>query len=230
MKTAASDVVIVRIVKPISFDPLSAASSGASPASMWRTMFSSITIASSTTKPMREDERHHRQVVEAVVQQLHDGERAENRERQRERRNERRRAVVQEEIDDADHQHERDDHRDLDVAERRADRHRAILPDAQVHRRRQLRLERRQHRADGVGDLDDVGARLLLHLQRDRALPAVLRVEPRAPASSSRRCRRRWRPGRAGPAARSRYARTIGRNISALREQPLGTRAAGRSR
>ena len=52
MNTAASDVVIVRIVKPISFEPFSAASSGASPLSMWRTMFSSITIASSTTKPI----------------------------------------------------------------------------------------------------------------------------------------------------------------------------------
>ncbi len=52
MNTAASDVVIVMIVKPISRDPLSAASRGPSPCSMWRTMFSSITIASSTTKPM----------------------------------------------------------------------------------------------------------------------------------------------------------------------------------
>ena len=52
MNTAASDVVIVRIVKPISFEPFSAASSGFSPCSMWRTMFSSITIASSTTKPI----------------------------------------------------------------------------------------------------------------------------------------------------------------------------------
>jgi hypothetical protein len=52
MNTAASDVVIVMIVKPISFDPVSAASSGVSPRSRWRTMFSSITIASSTTKPI----------------------------------------------------------------------------------------------------------------------------------------------------------------------------------
>ena len=51
MNTAASDVVIVMIVNPISFDPASAASSGVSPCSMWRTMFSSMTIASSTTKP-----------------------------------------------------------------------------------------------------------------------------------------------------------------------------------
>ena len=51
MNTAASDVVIVRIVKPISFDPFNAALSLSSPFSMCRTMFSSITIASSTTKP-----------------------------------------------------------------------------------------------------------------------------------------------------------------------------------
>ena len=53
MNTAASDVVIVRIVKPISCDPFSDASSGPSPFSMCRTMFSSITMASSTTKPMQ---------------------------------------------------------------------------------------------------------------------------------------------------------------------------------
>jgi hypothetical protein len=40
------------IVKPISFEPFSAASSGGSPRSRCRTMFSSITIASSTTKPI----------------------------------------------------------------------------------------------------------------------------------------------------------------------------------
>ena len=51
MNTATSESVIERIVKPISFEPLSAACIGFSPISMWRTMFSSITMASSTTKP-----------------------------------------------------------------------------------------------------------------------------------------------------------------------------------
>ena len=50
-KTTASDSVIARMVKLTSFDPSSAASSALLPASMWRTMFSSITMASSTTKP-----------------------------------------------------------------------------------------------------------------------------------------------------------------------------------
>jgi hypothetical protein len=51
MNTAASDTVIDRIVKAISFEPSNAARIGALPISMCRTMFSSITIASSTTKP-----------------------------------------------------------------------------------------------------------------------------------------------------------------------------------
>ncbi len=51
MKTAASEIVIETIVKPISFVPFRAASNGFSPISMWRTMFSRTTIASSTTNP-----------------------------------------------------------------------------------------------------------------------------------------------------------------------------------
>ena len=51
MKTAASESVIDRIVKAISFEPSKAACIGVLPISMCRTMFSSITIASSTTKP-----------------------------------------------------------------------------------------------------------------------------------------------------------------------------------
>ena len=51
MNTAASDRVIETIVNPISPDPASAACSGFSPISICRKIFSSITIASSTTKP-----------------------------------------------------------------------------------------------------------------------------------------------------------------------------------
>ena len=52
MNTAASERVMDTMVKPISPEPLSDAISGSSPISMWRTMFSSMTMASSTTKPM----------------------------------------------------------------------------------------------------------------------------------------------------------------------------------
>ena len=51
MNTAASDSVMERIVKPTSRDPANAAWSGGVPFSMWRTMFSSMTMASSTTNP-----------------------------------------------------------------------------------------------------------------------------------------------------------------------------------
>ena len=52
MNTAISDNVSEMTVKPISRAPFSAASSGFSPSSMWRTMFSIMTMASSTTKPV----------------------------------------------------------------------------------------------------------------------------------------------------------------------------------
>jgi hypothetical protein len=51
MKTATSEKVIDRMVKPISREPFIAASNGFSPSSICRTMFSSMTMASSTTKP-----------------------------------------------------------------------------------------------------------------------------------------------------------------------------------
>ena len=51
MNTAVSDSVIDTMVKPISRAPSSAACSGRFPISMCRTIFSSITMASSTTKP-----------------------------------------------------------------------------------------------------------------------------------------------------------------------------------
>ena len=51
MKTATSEIVIDRIVKPISREPRSDATAALSPFSIRRTMFSSWTIASSTTNP-----------------------------------------------------------------------------------------------------------------------------------------------------------------------------------
>ncbi|MGY3359019.1 hypothetical protein ACVWZK_005682 [Bradyrhizobium sp. GM0.4] len=52
MNTAISDTVSEITVKPISLAPFSEASIALSPFSMWRTMFSIITMASSTTKPV----------------------------------------------------------------------------------------------------------------------------------------------------------------------------------
>ncbi|MNP03979.1 hypothetical protein D3C76_958800 [compost metagenome] len=51
MKAAISEKLIDTTVKPISPAPLSAAVRLSSPASRWRWMFSTTTMASSTTKP-----------------------------------------------------------------------------------------------------------------------------------------------------------------------------------
>ena len=52
MNTAISDRLIETTVKPTSALPRKAASRGVMPSSTWRTMFSSTTTASSTTKPV----------------------------------------------------------------------------------------------------------------------------------------------------------------------------------
>ena len=52
MNTATSDRLIDSTVKPTSRAPRSAASTRFMPASMWRLVFSSTTMASSTTKPV----------------------------------------------------------------------------------------------------------------------------------------------------------------------------------
>ncbi len=51
ISTATSEIEIEMTVKPISPAPLIAAGNGFMPISMWRVMFSSTTMASSTTKP-----------------------------------------------------------------------------------------------------------------------------------------------------------------------------------
>ena len=51
MKTAISEMLIEMTVNPISRAPLIADCSGVVPASRWRKIFSSTTMASSTTKP-----------------------------------------------------------------------------------------------------------------------------------------------------------------------------------
>ncbi len=53
MNTATSDRFIDNRVKPTSCDPLNAAAMGFSPASICREMFSSTTMASSTTRPVQ---------------------------------------------------------------------------------------------------------------------------------------------------------------------------------
>ena len=62
MNTAPSEMVMDTMVNPISREPRSAAWNAVSPFSICRTMFSSITMASSTTKPM--------QRISAIIEML----------------------------------------------------------------------------------------------------------------------------------------------------------------
>ena len=62
MNTATREMLIDITVKPICRAPTSAACNGGMPCSMWRTMFSIITMASSTTKPT--------EIVSAISEKL----------------------------------------------------------------------------------------------------------------------------------------------------------------
>ena len=62
--------------------------------------------------------------------------------------------------------------RELDVLDRGAHGLGAVAEDLDVDALRERRLELRQERLHAIGDLDDVRARLALHVQDDRALVA----------------------------------------------------------
>ena len=66
-------------------------------------------------------QRHQRQIVEAVAEQVHDAEGADQRQRNDDARNQRRAQITQEQEHHHDHQRDRDQHRELDVVDRRAD-------------------------------------------------------------------------------------------------------------
>ena len=127
MNTAASESVIERIVKLISFAPLNVAVSAFSPLSMRRTVFSRNTIASSTRKPIASVSAMQREVVEAVAEHPHDDERQQQRQRQRDDRDERVGRAPEEHEDDDDDEHERDEQRLLHVFDRVHDRLRAVV-------------------------------------------------------------------------------------------------------
>ena len=121
--------------------PASAASSGFSPCSMWRTMFSSITMASSTTKPMERISaiiemllmlKSSRYITENVPTMENGSAMAGNHGG---------RDIPQEQENHQDHQPQRGRHGELDVLESLANVLGAVAANAQVDGRRHLRLE-----------------------------------------------------------------------------------------
>jgi len=110
----------------------------------------------------RNRQRHQRQIVQTVAQQVHHAERADQRQRHRDARNDRRRDAAHEQ--EHDHHHERDgqQQRELNVLHGGADRRRAVGEDLDVDCRRQRAFQRRQQLLDPIHDFDNVGPRLAL--------------------------------------------------------------------
>ncbi len=81
MNTARSETVIETIVKPICLAPSSAASSGGFPALDVARDVLGHDDGVVDDEPRRDGERHQRQVVDAEAAQVHDRERADERER-----------------------------------------------------------------------------------------------------------------------------------------------------
>ena len=151
MNTATSEIEIEMMVKPISRAPFSAASMAESPSSsMWRKMFSSMTMASSTTRPtasvnpiseMLSMEKPNRNITPSVaISEIGT----------RHRRDDRCRHTAQEQEDHHHHQRDGEQQRELHVIDSGADRGRAVVEQFDAGRCRHLLLEGWQHRLDAV--------------------------------------------------------------------------------
>ena len=154
---------------------------------MWRKMFSSMTIASSTTNPTAmvspiSDRlsrlKPHRYIIPSVPTK---------RDRDGNTGNHRRPYVAQEQKDHHHHEADGDHQGEFDVADRGADGQRAVRHNIQVNVGWNVGPQPLQAGLHAIGRLDDVGVRLLEHQQQDGALAvgpgrqlAVLRSRYRA--------------------------------------------------
>ena len=150
IKTAMSEMLMVKTVKPISSAPFSAAAKGFMPFSRWRVIFSITTMASSTTNPvemvMAISERLSRlypnRYITANVPISETGTAT--------RGNERGAAVAQEDKHHDDDQADGNQQRPLDVTDRGADGRGAIQNDGGIDAERNGCLDNRKLRADAV--------------------------------------------------------------------------------
>ena len=125
-------------------------------------------------KADRQGQRHEGKIVERVVQQIHDGEGADDGHRQRQARDNRRRKIPQKQEDNEYDQADGQEQSRLDVVHRIADGQRAVVERLERNGRRELQAKHRQELLDVVHDFDGVGAGLPLNRQDDGAL----QVEP----------------------------------------------------
>ena len=124
-------------------------------------------------KAHRQHQRHQREVIDRVTQQVHHRERAHNRHGQRQAGNDGGRNVAQEKEDDQHHQAERQVERELDVVHGVANGNRGVVKGFQVDGLRDLFAKGRQQALDVVHHLDGVGAGLALDGQHHGVDPVV---------------------------------------------------------
>ena len=159
---------------------------------MWRDVFSSTTIASSTTKPVAIVSAISVKLLIEKPAQVHDAEGADERHRHGHARDQRRAPVAQEHEHDEDHQHDGDDQRALRCrAATRGSSSCAPSRRVTVDRARDRRAQQRQQRCHAIDRLDDVGVGLAVD---DDAAPRACRWPCRrcaGPAPNRRRRRRR---------------------------------------
>ncbi len=105
-------------------------------------------------------QRHEREVVERVAEQVHHAERADERERHGHAGDDGGPAASQKRENDQDDQGDGDDQRALDIENRGADGGGAVEHDVEVDRGGNGRAQLRQERTDAVDGADDVRSRL----------------------------------------------------------------------
>ncbi len=113
---------------------------------------------------------HQREVVQGVSEQIHHGERTDQRDRHRDRGNERGAAVAQEDKHHDDDEADGNQQRPLHVTDRGADGGGAIQNDGGIDAERNGCLDNRKLRADAIDRVNDIGAGLAEDDDRNRAL------------------------------------------------------------
>ncbi len=113
--------------------------------------------------------------VEREAQEVHHGERPDDRRRDRQQHVDRRGDGAEEQPADQRRQQHRQDQRQLDLVDRLLDRRRGVEHDGDVHALGERRLQLLQARLHAVGDRDGVRPALLADAEALRGLPVVPR-------------------------------------------------------
>ena len=178
IKTAISERLMVKTVKPISSAPFNAAAKGCMPFSRWRVIFSITTMASSTTNPVemvraiseRLSRLYPNRYITASVPISETGTAT--------RGNQRGAAVAQEDKHHHDDQADGNEQRLLDVADRSADGRGAVENDGGIDAERNGCLDKRKLRSYAVDRIDDIGAGLAVDDDHYRGLAVQIAGGP----------------------------------------------------